>query len=116
MPRLHYRPLLASIPLFVVLFCSLVPAQEIVDPKPHIVVQRLDRAPLLEDFLEMKPPPDLERQMVRMEGLIQGHPEDGEPASQRTRIYMGYDDENLYVVFVAFDDEPDKLRANLSRR
>ena len=114
--RLLQRPVLASIPLFYLLFCTTVPAEEIAGPKPHIVVQRVERAPNLEDFLDMKPPPDLEDRMVRVEGLTQGHPEDGEPASQRTRIYLGYDDLNLYVVFVAFDDEPEKLRANLSRR
>jgi hypothetical protein len=86
------------------------------EPKPHIVIRRLDRTPLLEDFLEMRPPADLAGQLVRVEGLIQGRPEDGRPASQRTQIYLGYDATRLYVVFVAFDDEPEKLRANLSRR
>jgi len=33
-----------------------------------------------------------------------------------TEIYLGYDDENLHVVFVAFDDEAAKIRANMTRR
>ena len=33
-----------------------VSAQEIDDPKPHVVIQRVDRAPVLEEFLDMSPP------------------------------------------------------------
>ena len=29
---------------------------------------------------------------------------------------LGYDDRNLYVVFIAFDDEPDRVRAHMARR
>lgn len=64
----------------------------------------------------MRPPADLEGSMAVVEGFTQQIPEDGEPSTQRTRVYMGYDDDQLYFVFLAFDDEPDKIRAHLSRR
>ncbi len=55
--------------------------------------------------------------MARVDGgFIQRDPVDGDPASQHTDVYLGYDDLNLYVVFVAFDDEPDRIRAHLNRR
>jgi len=46
---------------------------------------------------------------------VQRNPHDGVPASQPTEAYLGYDDKNLYAVFVCFDD-PGKVRARLSRR
>ena len=64
----------------------------------------------------MRPPADLETQMTHLTGFTQKEPEDGRPASQRTDVYLGYDPRNLYVVFIAHDDEPDKMRARVSRR
>jgi hypothetical protein len=84
--------------------------------RPEVRVSRVPRAPILEDFLDMKPPPDLAEVMQPITGFIQREPADGNPASQKTEAYLGYDDQHLYVVFVAFDDEPNKIRAHLSRR
>ena len=28
--------------------------------------------------------------------------------SQRTEAYLGYDDKNLYAIFICFDNEPQK--------
>jgi len=54
--------------------------------------------------------------MVRVDEFKQNRPRDGDPASQRTEAYLGYDHSHLYIVFVCFDSEPDKIRARLSRR
>src|SRR5207237_3328420 len=54
-------------------------------------------------------------QMVKVTSLIQRNPHNGDPASQRTEAYLGYDEKNLYVVFVCFDDSA-KVRARMSRR
>ncbi|MCP3979316.1 MAG: carbohydrate binding family 9 domain-containing protein [bacterium] len=82
--------------------------------RPQMDIPRLPRAPELEEFLDMEPPADLS--LGRITGFVQREPEDGEPASQRTHVYGGYDDKQLYFVFVAFDDEPDKMRAHVNRR
>lgn len=79
-------------------------------------IPRLDRPLTLEDFLEMKPAAGLAGRVAKVEGFTQRMPKDGEPATQRTEAYMAYDEKNLYTVFVCFDSEPDKVRANLSRR
>ena len=50
-----------------------------------------------------------------MTDFRQREPGDGVPASQRTTAYLGYDDDNLYVIFVCADD-PAKVRANIARR
>ena len=84
--------------------------------RPVVRVSRVPRTPTLQDFLDMAPPPDLAEVMRPITGFIQREPADGNPASQRTEVYLGYDDHHLYVVFVAFDEEPNKIRARLSRR
>ena len=53
--------------------------------------------------------------MVKVTGFIQRNPHNGDPASQPTEAYLGYDEKNLYAVFVCFDD-PAKVRARMSRR
>ena len=53
--------------------------------------------------------------MVKASGFVQRAPHDGQPASQPTEAYLGYDEKNLYAVFVCFD-EPGKVRARMSRR
>lgn len=82
----------------------------------ELTITRLQSVPTLEDFLSMAPTPEF-MNMARVNGgFVQRDPVDGDPASQHTDVYLGYDDLNLYVIFVAFDDEPDKIRSHLSRR
>jgi hypothetical protein len=64
----------------------------------------------------MNPPSDLAEVMIPVTGFVQREPEDGQPASQKTDVYMGYDSQYVYVIFVAFDEEPEKIRAHISRR
>lgn len=80
-----------------------------------LVIPRLERAPALEEFLSMQPAGDIAPRMVKVTGFLQRNPHDGQPASQRTEAYLGYDAKNLYAVFVCFDD-PAKVRARMSRR
>ncbi len=86
------------------------------EDKPEIVLPELRHPPSLENFLNMRPEGEIEKQMAQVEGFIQRRPKDGEPSSQHTEVYLGYDKQNLYVVFVAFDEHPDRVRAQLSRR
>lgn len=83
---------------------------------PQIEIPRVQRAPTLEDFLDMKPNEEMDGKLVKVEGFKQFSPRDGEPASQPTEVYLGFDDENLYVVWVCFDSEPNKIRARMTRR
>ncbi|MGH9804948.1 MAG: DUF5916 domain-containing protein, partial [Candidatus Acidiferrales bacterium] len=77
---------------------------------------RVERAPTLEDFAEMKPNDEMEGRLARVEGFVQRVPADGQPASERTVTYLGYDEKNLYVIFICFDQEPHKIRARLTAR
>src|SRR5947209_9467456 len=76
---------------------------------------KLERPPTLEDFTGMEPGNELARKMARAENFTQTFPNDGKPASQRTEAYFGYDDKNIYVIFLCFDD-PSKVRAHMTRR
>jgi hypothetical protein len=40
----------------------------------------------------------------------------GEPARQRTSVWIAYDDEALYFAFRCFDEEPSKIRTTITRR
>ena len=81
-----------------------------------IHIPRVTSAPRLEDFLTMEPSPAWQGKLAMVQGLRQRVPSDGAPISQRTEVYLGYDDKNLYAIFVCFDNEPKKIRARLSRR
>jgi hypothetical protein len=104
--------------LLALVFLGIVPVEGEpgVSPRPAVRIPHLAQPPRIEAFLQMAPDGEVETGMARVEGLIQQIPSDGEPASQRTAIYLGYDQQSLYAVFVAFDDEPDQVRANLTRR
>jgi len=86
------------------------------DERPSITIPRLAAAPVLEDFVSMRPSSAVAQSMARVDGFRQNEPRDGAPISQRTEAYLGYDDVNLYVVWVCFHSEPETIRARLSRR
>ncbi len=80
-----------------------------------MTIPRLSHAPVLEDFLGMKPQGEIAQQMAQVTGFVQRAPHNGENVSEPTFAYLGYDQKNLYVVFVCFDD-PKKVRARMSVR
>ena len=82
----------------------------------NLVIPEIGGVPALEDFAGMEPVTPLARSMALVENFIQREPHDGEPSSERTEVYVGYDRTELHVVFLAFDSEPEGVRANLSSR
>ena len=81
-----------------------------------VSIRRIERAPKLEDFLGMKPNEEIAGSLTKMEGFVQAKPKDGVPPTFPTEAYMCYDDSNLYVIFIAFDNEPGKVRASMTKR
>src|SRR5215469_9850873 len=88
-----------------------IPAVTAAAETPKLAVPRISRPPALEEFLGDNRRSDL----VEVTGLRQRDPRDGDPVSQPTTVYLGYDDKNFYAVFVC-GDEPDKVRAHMSKR
>lgn len=101
---------LAWWPAQAILSAPLAPA------RPALEVPKLVAPPVFEDFLDPgRPGPSLAR-MAHTSGFLQRDPSDGQPASQDTDVYLGYDQDHFYAVFVAHDTEPDKIRARQERR
>jgi hypothetical protein len=83
---------------------------------PTIQIPRIENPPSLSDFEDMKLGVRLAGQMVKVTGFIAREPADGAVPTQTTDVYLAYDDHNLYAVFVCFDNEPEKIRARMTRR
>ena len=48
--------------------------------------------------------------------FIQREPDEGQPVSEKTEVYLIYDTENLYIAFRCWDNESTKIIANVMRR
>jgi uncharacterized protein DUF5916 len=106
---LFYSLVVALVP---VLFAENTPSSS----DRSATIPRMQQPPTLEDFVTMEPSPRMAGKMARIEGFRQWIPHDGDPVSQRTVAYLGYDEKNFYAVFVCFDKEPGKIRAHLGHR
>ena len=114
------------IPVMLLCSLSLMAQQRIAAPVPAPAilpaaisapeVPKLEASPKLADFEGMEATTPLARRMLKVDKFVQREPHDDVPCSQRTEAYLGYTDKNLYVVFLAFDSEPQKIRARMLRR
>jgi hypothetical protein len=89
------------------------PAEAVINPR-GLRIPRLQQAPTLDDFLSMQPSARTQR-MARVSAFVQRDPSEG-PATQRTDVYLGYDQNRLYTVFVCFDGSPELVRSHLAPR
>ncbi len=108
------RSLFCSLTILLLSFFTFAQDTEIVTSGLHI--PRLTAPPELEQFLEMKPLTGAAVEMAKVDRFTQSQPRDGETSTQKTDAYLGYDDKHLYIIFVCFDAEPDKIRGRLTRR
>jgi len=101
----------SALRLFVLIFTISLTAEgaQIVIPK---ITQKLS----IDDFAGMKPRADLANKLAVVENFIQSSPKDGAPSAQKTIVYLAYNDTNLYVIFLCFDNEPKKITAAMTRR
>jgi hypothetical protein len=54
--------------------------------------------------------------LVPATGFTQVQPNEGETASQKTEVFLGYTDTALYIGVVAYDDDPSRIIVSDSRR
>src|SRR5687768_7259390 len=79
---------------------------------PHV-----HHPPVLADFVNVQADPGAHAAGMRVvDRLVQRVPHDGAPVSERTKVYIGYDGENLYAAFVCFDETPSAVRGQLAGR
>ena len=79
---------------------------------PTVHAVRIDTPPrldgrLVEAAYELKP---------HIVDLIQAEPHTGQPASERTDVWIFFDNENVYVSFRCWDSHPERLVVNELRR
>ncbi len=70
----------------------------------------------LSDFSGMEPKPELKDRLARVTSFIQNAPNDGEPATQETEVWIAHTKSTIYFVFICHDDRPSAIRSHLSRR
>lgn len=102
--------------LLALALCSLASLASAADSSLSVSIPQINQEPTLADFAGMSPATALARQMTKIEGFVQREPIDGAAATQRTEVYVGYDQSKLYAVFLAFDSNPELIRANLASR
>ena len=105
-----------------VLSVRLCDAQE---PARLLQISRVSSPPHLDEFLDRRHTEGGPRHRyietgegglgVAVTDLRQREPGDGTPVSQPTTVYLSYDDDNLYAVFVC-RDESARIRASIARR
>ena len=82
-------------------------------PKASLRATRVTVAPKLDGLLDdeawSRPP-------LPLDTWISYNPMRGEPATQRTDVWVAYDDSAIYFAFKCFDNEPGKIRTTISRR
>jgi hypothetical protein len=49
-------------------------------------------------------------------GFTQVQPYEGQPATQRTEVFIGFSEESLYIGVIAYDDNPEQIIVSDSRR
>ena len=76
-----------------------------------LVIPRVATPPKLADFLAGVPPTGF----AVIKDFIQRDPKDGAPATHATTVYLGYDADRIYAVFLCADD-PKKVRARVAKR
>jgi hypothetical protein len=82
----------------------------------ELIVPRTDEVPGLEELTGMVFPERLRDKFGKVDNFVQRIPVDGGTPAYPNEVYVAYDDKNLYAIFFAFDDEPEKLRANMAPR
>jgi hypothetical protein len=101
-----------SLSLFLLLLCTATAAAAQPPQAETLTIPRAATPPALADYLDGIPRPG----EVAITTFVQREPGDGVPASQKTEAYLSYDATNLYIIFVARDEEPGQVRATLARR
>jgi hypothetical protein len=90
---------------------------------PAVTAQKKDTAdPLIDrplhlaDFPDMQPRADLRATLAHVSDFIQNAPFDGQPATEKTEVWMAHTKSALYFVFICYDRQPELIRGPLGRR
>ncbi|HWR16463.1 MAG TPA: DUF5916 domain-containing protein [Terriglobales bacterium] len=84
--------------------------------KPVVYIPRISSAPKLSDFEGLQPITPLAQSMSKVDQFVTREPVFGKLPTQATEVFLGYTDQNLYMVFLAHDTDPKRIRSHMSRR
>ncbi len=85
-------------------------------PPGNVRIPLIDQPLSLSDFSGMHPREDLRDKLTHVDNFLQNQPKDGQPASEKTEVWMGHTKTALYFVFLCFDRQPELIRSHLARR
>lgn len=81
--------------------------------RPTLAAERVPSAPVVDGDVLADPAWD---GLPAATGFVQTTPDEGEPATERTEVFVGFDDDTLYVGVVCHDRDPDRIIVSDSRR
>lgn len=84
-----------------------------VQAAPELQAVALSQAPVLDGAVQGDPS---WQGLTPATGFTQTRPNEGEPASQRTEVFVGYTDDALYIGVICHDDNPQGIVQADSRR
>ncbi len=93
-------------------------------PRPPEMVTRDDSGRVTLRAIRLREPIDVDgkleeniyRQVPFVDGFLQQEPRDGEPATERTEVWVFFDNDNVYVSARMWDSHPERMVANEMRR
>ena len=101
--------------VFGILMCFASPAGALATES--LSIPHVHHPPVLADFVKVQAEPGAHAAgMQLVERLVQRVPYDGAPVSERTQVYIGYDEDHVYAAFVCFDATPSAVRGQLAGR
>ena len=84
-------------------------------PPETIRIPRIEREPRIEDFLRGGVDSDHDG-LAYVSAFTQEQPSDGRAPTQRTEVYLGYDDSRLYAIWECEDSNRSSIRAQFGPR
>ena len=81
--------------------------------RPVLIAQRTEVPPELDGNVAGDP---AWQGVAPATGFVQNTPDEGEPASERTEVFVTYDDTTLYLGVVCYDSDPEAIIIADSRR
>lgn len=79
---------------------------------PRISIPRISGSPNIDGSLSEKE----WKKAAKIQEFYTFRPVDGQIASERTSVLLMYNSESLFLAFICFDPEPDKIRSTVCRR
>lgn len=108
-------PIASGFIVFIGILPALVSAQELSSRsvRPTTVAVALSEAPVIDGVVLSD---NAWFNVAPTSGFTQVRPNEGQPSTQNTEVYVGYTEDTLYIGVMAYDDNPEAILVTDSRR